>query len=142
MSKPAIPIWLAATVLSLLSAPAYAQSCRINADTAAYLRDKVGSYALATDSVGKAVRDSLRIDPAASASAVVLITKSTTCASANTAYKSALTGGLSATFSNMVYVVQSGKSYVVWDPSFKWAARGGSVYVVFDSRWTKKSIFE
>jgi hypothetical protein len=140
MRNRLIAVSVPALLLFLVSVPAHAQ-CRTNADTAAYVRDKVGSYALATDSVGKAVRDSLRIDPASSASAIVLITKSATCSSANTAYKAALAGGLTQTFSNAVYVVQSGKSYIVWDPSFKWAPRGGSSYVVFDSRWAVKSVF-
>ena len=141
MLNRAITACLSAIVLSLASAPAHAQSCRTNADTAAYVRDKVGAYALATDSIGRAVRDSLRISAVTSSSAVVLITKATTCSSANAAYQAALAGGLSQTFSGKVYVVQAGKSYVVWDPSFKWAPGAGSSYVVFDSRWVEKSVF-
>jgi hypothetical protein len=141
MPKQLLSICVSFGLLSIVATPGRAQSCRTNSDTASYVVGKVANLAAATDSIGKAVRDSLQISAVTSASSVVLITKAATCSSANAAYQSALSGGMTSTFSGKVYVVQSGKSYVVWDPSFRWAPGGGSVYVVFDSRWAKKSTF-
>jgi hypothetical protein len=138
-------LFLSLAIVISVSGPLQAQNCRTDADTSAWIRDKVGTYALATDSLGKAVRDSLKIDPATSLSAITLITKQATCSSANTAYRAAIVGGLRQTFSGKVYVIQTGKSYMVWDPAFRYGTApdgtSSAVFVVFDSRWVKRSIF-
>src|SRR4051812_46956539 len=108
MNSRLLVAFLAATMCAIPLTSVHAQTCRTNADTAAYVKHKVGNYALATDSVGKAVRDSLRIDAVASASAITLVTKTATCSSANTAYRSALAGGDASTFSGKLYVIQVG----------------------------------
>lgn len=122
-------------------ARAQARVCRAADDSSFDMIEMIKSYALATDSIGQAVRDSLRIPAVASAGNVVLITKENTCKSANTAYQN-VASGARQTLSGRVYVVQVGTSYVVWDPSYRFdPAAASDVFIVFDSRWARKSIF-
>lgn len=118
-----------------------AQGCRAANDSSANMIQMVKNYALATDPVMKATRDSLRIPAVALSSDVVLITKSATCKAANSAYQAAATGARQ-TLSGQVFVVQVGTNYVVWDPAYSFdPAYPEWVYMVFDSRWTKLSMF-
>lgn len=131
-------------VIACLAAPvASAQTtvCRAATDESGYMLNVVRLYALTTEPVGQAARDSLRIPAVSSASAVVLITKEATCKSANTAYQAAATGARQ-TLSGRVYVVQVGTAYVVWDPDYVYnVASPSPQYMVFDSRWAFKSTF-
>jgi hypothetical protein len=79
-------------------------------------------------------RDALRISPPDPRIGVVQITEAATCMSANTAYQKVATGNR-ATLSGQVYVVQSGTTYIVWDPAYKYAPGSGAHYMVFDSDW-------
>ena len=129
-------------VLGLLSPGlASAQNCRAADDSSYDMIELVKSYAMASDSIGRATRDSLRIPAVASASSIALVTKQTTCKSANTAYQSVATGDRQ-TLSGQVFVVQVGTVYVVWDPSYRTiSAQPQDVNIVFDSKWNKLSIF-
>ena len=135
-------------VLSLLvlltvfgSAQARGQVCRAADDSSYAMIEMVKSFALATDSSWVAARDARGIPAASSANTVVLITRENTCKSANTAYQSVATGARQ-TLTGRVYVVQVGTSYVVWDPGYRYdIASPADIYMVFDSRWAKKSIF-
>jgi hypothetical protein len=135
-------IWCFVASLLLVSArPAQAQICRAADDSSYDMIEVVKSYALASDSVGRAVRDSLRIPAVASATNIVLISKEVTCKSANTAYQLAATGARQ-TLSGRVYVVQVGTRYVVWDPSYRYdTGQPKDVFMVFDSKWVKQSLF-
>jgi hypothetical protein len=81
-----------------------------------------------------AARDSLRIAPPSPRIGVVQITQAATCKLANAAYQNVATGNRS-TLSGQVYVVQSGTTYIVWDPAYKYAPGSGASYMVFDSNW-------
>lgn len=141
ISKSPILACTAVLLLGCVALPARAQVCRAADDSSFSLVEMVKSFALATDSAFKAARDSLGIPPAASSADVVLITKQTICKSANTAYQKAATGARQ-TLTGRVYVVQVGSSYVVWDPGYVYdPAYPTDIYMVFDSRWAKKSIF-
>jgi len=103
--------------------------------------EMVRSFALATDSGWVAARDARGIPAVTSASNVVLVTSENTCKSANTAYQTVATGDRQ-TLTGRVYVVRVGTSYVVWDPGYRYnAASPADIYMVFDSRWVKKSMF-
>ena len=128
-------------MIALGSVRAQAQVCRAADDSSYDMIEMVKRYALATDSIGQATRDSLRIPAVASASNVVLVTNENTCRSVNAAYQNVASGARQA-LSGRVYVVQVGTSYVVWDPSYRYdPADAFDVFIVFDSRWAKKSIF-
>ena len=134
-------IVIAAVIGGSTAAQAYAQTvCRAADDSSFDMIEMIKTYALATDSVGKAAADSLGIPAVASASAIRLVTKESTCHSANTAYRAVATGARQ-TLSGRVYVVQVGTRYVVWDPQYRYSTSGDDVYVVFTSKWAKKSIF-
>jgi hypothetical protein len=128
-------------LLTVGTAKAQSQVCRAADDSSYDMIEMVKSYAMATDSIGQAVRDSLRIPAVVSAGDIVLITKENVCKSANNAYQS-IASGARGTLSGRVYVVQVGTSYVVWDPSYRYStADQADVFIVFDSRWARKSIF-
>lgn len=123
------------------SARAQAQVCRAADDSSSYMIQLVTKFATATDPGWVAARDARGIPAVASASNVVLITKENICKSANTAYQGVATGARQ-TLSGRVYVVQVGTSYVVFDPNYRYdVANPADIYMVFDSRWVKKSIF-
>lgn len=122
-------------------ARAQTKVCRAADDSSYYMIEVVKSFALATDSGWVAARDARGIPAVASARDVVLITKESTCKSANTAYQGAATGARQ-TLSGKVYVVQVGTSYVVWDPSYRYnIAYPADQFMVFDSKWVRKSLF-
>jgi len=103
--------------------------------------EMIKTYALATDSVGRAAADSLGIPAVASASAIQLVTKGSTCVAASAAYQAAANGGRQ-TLSGRVYVVQVGTAFVVWDPQYRYSTSADlDVYMVFTAKWVKKSIF-
>ena len=129
--------------ISLTLAPRAAAQCRAASDTSADFVATIKDYALPTDSVGRAFRDSLRLNVITSASSVTFITKAATCGSANTAYQAA-TSVARQTLSGKVYVVQVGKDYVVWDPAYLSNPSSPTSYgraMVFDSRWQLKRTF-
>ena len=141
MSFPKLSAFLFSLML-LASSEAGAQ-CRPTDDDSYDFVETVKAYALPTDSVGIAFRDSLRIAPITSATSVTLVTKATTCNSANAAYQAATTVSRQ-TLSGQVYVVQVGKDYVVWDPAYRFAPQTPESYgraMVFDSRWVLKQTF-
>ena len=100
----------------------------------------VSQYAFPRDSPWAATRDSLRIG-VPGRTGVVLLTKGAACKSANTAYQQKAQGN-SATLSGLVYVVQSGATYIVWDPSYRYAVGSSDTYMVFDSNWQFKKGFQ
>ena len=140
--KRSTQVSLMLVVLILLGgAQAQAQVCRAADDSSYDMIEMVKSFALATDSSWKTARDARGIPAVASASSVVLITKSNTCKAANVAYQG-VASGARQTLTGRVYVVQVGTSYVVWDPGYRFdIASPADIYMVFDSRWVKKSIF-
>lgn len=134
-------VGLSAVLVVLVARPSEAQVCRAADDSSAGMIQMVKNYALATDSVTKEGRDTLRIPAVIQATDVALITKETTCKSANTAYQKVATGART-TLSGRVYVVKVGTSYVVWDPGYAFDPNQPTdIYMVFDSRWVHKSIF-
>lgn len=100
----------------------------------------INLYAFPRDSAWAAARDSLRIGLPGS-TGVVQVTKGGACKSANTAYQKKAQGNR-ATLSGLVYVVQSGATYIVWDPSYRYAVGSGDTYMVFDSNWLFKKGFQ
>ena len=141
--------WTVATRVSLVvvaltafaGVRAQAQVCRAADDSSYDMIEMVKSFALATDSGWVAARDARGIPAVASASNVVLVTKENLCKSANSAYQAVATGDRQ-TLTGRVYVVQVGTSYVVWDPGYRYnIASPADIFMVFDSRWVKKSIF-
>jgi hypothetical protein len=113
--------------------------CRPNDGDASYLQRTVEEM-VTRDSTWTAVADSLGIARPDPPTGVVYVTKSATCKEANTAYQKAVTGNR-ATLSGQVYVVQSGSSYIVWDPAYKYVAESGATIMVFNSSWVLKSKF-
>lgn len=129
--------------LSLVVSTTAGAQCRAVSDTSSDFVETIKRYALPTDSVGRAFRDSLRLNVITSASSVTLITKTATCSSANAAYQAATTIARQ-TLSGKVYVVQVGKDYVVWDPTYLSNPQSPTSYgraMVFDSRWKLKRTF-
>jgi hypothetical protein len=103
--------------------------------------EMIKSYSIATDSIAKATRDSLRLPALRSASSIALVTKQATCKSANAAYRAVAVGDRQ-TLSGQVFVVRAGSVYIVWDPAYRViSSQPQDVYVVFDSKWHKLSIF-
>jgi hypothetical protein len=140
MKRFVFPIFTALFITGS-SAAANAQTCRAADDSSADMIAMIKSYALATDSIGKATADSLGIPAVTSASNIQLITKEATCKSANTAYQAGATGARQ-TLSGRVYVVQVGSSYVVWDPQYRYSTSVDHwVYMTFGSKWVKHSVF-
>lgn len=113
--------------------------CRPNDADASYLKRTVEEMVM-RDSTWTAVADSLGIAPPDPRTGVMYVTKSATCKSANTAYQKAVTGNR-ATLSLQVYVVQSGSTFIVWDPAYKFVAESGATIMVFSSSWVLKSKF-
>lgn len=131
---------LSTLVLLFVAAPGSLRAqCRPLDDGGDYLVRLVKTYGEATDSTWKAHRDSLRIAPAAHGG-VMLITKAATCAAANAAYQKEALGDRTS-FSGQVYVVQSGTTYVVWDPTYRYVRGGFPSRMVFDSKWGLKAKF-
>jgi hypothetical protein len=129
---------LALGLLAGTVSPAQAQ-CRPADAKASYAVSRVKVFASATDSHYVAIRDRLKITPP-DRNGVFQVTKAATCKSANTAYQTAAAGDRSS-FSGQVYVIQSGKSFVVWDPSYRYVPGGDDLFMVFDSQWALKSKF-
>jgi hypothetical protein len=141
MKRLLFPVLIALLMAGSSAATASAQTCRAADDSSFDMIEMIKTYALASDSIGKATADSLGIPAVASASAIQLITKEATCRSANTAYQAVATGARQ-TLSGRVYVVQVGAAYVVWDPQYRYSTSADlDVYVAFTSKWVKKSIF-
>ena len=89
-----------------------------------------------TDSVSRAVRDSLRL-PATSPSKVSLVTRTSTCMSAVGALNTvAGTPGVV----RQVWVYALGSNFAVEDPSISSALAGGLPFYLFDSKWKPKPI--
>ena len=130
---------IVAVVASLWAIPVSAQ-CRSADSGGNALLGRVSRYAQATDPYLSAVRDSLRLTPPAPRTGVVLVTKSATCKSANTAYQKAVTGNR-ATLSGQVYVVQTGSTYVVLDPAYKFTTGSNHTHMAFNSQWVLLSKF-
>jgi len=134
-----ITLSLIVAVVSFWAAPVSAQ-CR-PADSGGNALVRRGSkYAQATDPSLTAVRDSLRLSPPSARTGVVLVTKSATCKAANTAYQKAVTGDRT-TLSGQVYVVQSGSTYVVLDPAYRYTAGSNPTHMAFSSQWVLLSKF-
>ena len=127
-------------LLATATAPLEAQ-CRPADTNAFWLLRLVKKYTYPIDAHWAAVRDSLKIDLPTAKTGVVQITKSVVCKSANTAYQKQA-GGQVNTLSGQVYVVQSGNSYVVWDPTFRYAPGSSATYMVFDANWVFKRGFQ
>jgi hypothetical protein len=89
-----------------------------------------------TDSVSRAVRDSLRL-PATSPSKVSLVTRTSTCTSAVAALNS-VAGTPGAV--RQVWVDALGSNYAVEDPSISSETAGGLPFYLFDSKWKPKPI--
>jgi hypothetical protein len=143
MKKVLLPVVLACLLGAGVANRLSAQNvCRAADDSSFDMIEMIKTYALATDSVGKATADSLGIPAVASAANIQLITKESTCRSAKAAYQAAATGQ-TQTLSGRVYVVQVGSDFVVWDPAYRYSTTGAifDVYMSFTSRWVKKSIF-
>jgi len=100
----------------------------------------INRYAYPEDVAWAAARDSLRIG-VPSSTGVVQITKGGACKSANAAYQKTAAGNR-ATLSGQVYVVQSGNTYIVWDPKYRYATGSSDTYMVFDSNWIFKKGFQ
>jgi len=89
-----------------------------------------------TDSVSRAVRDSLRL-PATSPSKVSLVTRASTCTSAVGALNVVIgTPGMV----RQVWVYALGSNYAVEDPSITSDPAGGRPFYLFDSKWKPKPI--
>jgi hypothetical protein len=131
-------LWVMA-LLAIGAVPAGAQCAPANGNSTWLVR-LVKKYAYPHDASWAAARDSLRISPPA-ATGVVLITKAATCKSANTAYQKAVTGNR-ATLSGQVHVVQSGTTYVVWDPTYRYTTGANRTYMVFSSSWVLRRNFQ
>ena len=123
---------------TLWAIPASAQCRRADEVGNALLYD-VRKYAHATDSLQVLVRDNLELSPP-SRTGVGLVTKSATCKSANTAYQKAATGDR-ATLSGRVYVIQTGSTYVVLDPAYRYTTESNPTRMVFNSSWVLLTIF-
>ena len=128
------------TLLTTGAASASAQCAPAN-DNATWIVRVVSKYAYPRDAAWMAARDSLRISPPAAKTGVVLITKANTCKAANTAYQKAVTGDRTS-LSGEVYVVQSGTTYVVWDPKYRYTSGAEDTYMVFDGNWVLKTKFQ
>jgi len=139
LSRWTCALWVMA-LLATGAVPAGAQCAPANGN-ATWLVRLVNKYANPMDVSWAAARDSLRISSPAPGTAVVLVTKAATCKSANTAYRNAVTGNR-ATLSGQVHVVQSGTTYVVWDPSYRYATGANRTYMVFSSSWVLKRKFQ
>jgi hypothetical protein len=140
-------LFLPLVLAAILGAPAAtrvsAQTvCRAADDSSFDLIEMIRTYALATDSIGKATADSLGIPAVASAASIRLVTRESVCRSANSAYQAAATGARQ-TLSGRVYVVQVGSAYVVWDPQYRYSTSAPplDVYMSFTSKWVKRRIF-
>ena len=109
---------LACAVLALAIAHAAgAQTCRPLDQDGRQFQYTIGLYASAALGTPKAVvRDSIRL-AAVPANQVVLVTQTTTCKKANTAYQNRL-ASKGAGLTNQVYVLQVGTTYAVVDPGF------------------------
>jgi hypothetical protein len=128
MRKQLISLCMSFVLVSIVTTPGRAQSCLTNVDTASYVVAMVANYAAATDSIGRAVRG----QPADQCGDVAF-PRSTGYQGCNVQFcecslSERIVGRTHVNICRQVYVVQSGKSYVVWDPSFRWAPGGGSVY--------------
>jgi hypothetical protein len=89
-----------------------------------------------TDSISRAVRDSLQLQ-ATTANKVTLVTKATTCASAVAALNTAAgTPGAA----RQVWVYTLGSNFAVEDPAISSEIAGGVPFYLFDSKWTPKPI--
>lgn len=127
---------------TLLFVPsAQAQVCRAADDSSYAMIEMIKPYALARDSSWMAARDSLRVPAVSDSTTIKLITKEVTCKSANSAYQLAA-GGARQTLTGRVYVVQIGASFLVWDPGYLYNPQyPKDVYMVFNSKWVRQSIF-
>lgn len=105
-------------VLAFLdTSTASGQTCRALDRDGTQFQYMMGTYSGANPGTPEAVtRDSLRL-PAVPASQVTIVTTTTTCKKANTAYQSQLAGAGTG-FSNQLYVLQIGTTYAVLDPAF------------------------
>jgi hypothetical protein len=123
-------------VIALVSGGAsrVAAQCRPADDDGAYIVAMVADYAYPRDASWAAARDSLRIGVPPAQLEVVQITTPELCEMANRAYRTAATGDC-ATLSGRVYVVRSGETYVVWDPSYRYTTGSSDTYMVFDANW-------
>ena len=140
------PIYLTTRVLALLfvilATPKASAQCRAADDSSYNMVERVKKYSLVTsDTTYNSTRIALALPAITSASQIALVTKASTCKSANTAYQAAATGARQ-TLTGRVYVVHVGTSYVVWDPWYQFnTAVPADIYMVFDSQWVKRSIF-
>ena len=131
---------LAAVSLLLVSSQVYAQACRPLDDNGHDFVESVKYFALPTDSAGRAFRDQLGLSVITSPASVVFVAKETTCNTARAAYQKDITVSRQ-TLSSSVYVVQVGKSFVVWDPSYRYTPESSGTVMVFDSRWVLKKSY-
>jgi hypothetical protein len=111
-----------------------AAQCRPVDDDGAFIVAMIADYAYPRDASWAAARDSLRIGVPSAQLEVVQITTPELCEMANRAYQSVATGDR-ATLSGRVYAVRSGKTYVVWDPSYRYTTGSSDIYMVFDANW-------
>lgn len=125
---------LALGVCAVLLAPPAEAQCRGQDSTSTNLIYDVAGYTTATDSLTRAVRDSLRL-PSVPASQVVLVADSSVCRKAASAYQSQLAGQGLGGFTGSVYVVQAGTTYTVLDPGYHYTRGDGGVLLTFDSHW-------
>lgn len=133
-------IFSSALALLMMGAmPAHAQCRPADANGAGFVR-MVTLYAIPRDSTWAESRDSLRIAAPDPTIGVVQVTKAAVCRSANAAYQKVATGDR-ATLSGHVYVVQSGNTYVVWDPAYRYAPGSGASCMVFDANWVFRKGF-
>jgi len=141
MKRLSISILLVSLLLSV-SAKVQGQTCRAANDSSYDMIEMVKQYAVvSSDTSDEKRRIALGIPSVTSASQVVLVKKAATCKAANTAYQSVATGARQ-TLTGMVFVVQVGSSYVVWDPGYRFnPASPADIYMVFNSSWVKQSIF-
>ena len=128
-----------AVLLTLGSSSAAAQ-CLPKDQGGDHLFRLVHDYAYPADSAWAAARDSLRIGMPGTAG-IVQITKGGACKSANAAYQKKAQGNR-ATLSGQVYIVQSGNTYIVWDPKYRYAVGSGDTFMVFDANWVFKKGFQ
>jgi hypothetical protein len=133
-------IFSPALALLMMGATSAQAQCRpADANGAGFVL-MVKLYAIPRDSVWAEARDSLRIATPDPKIGVVQVTKAAVCKAANAAYQKVATGDR-ATLSGQVYVVQSGNTYVVWDPAYKYARGSGASYMVFDANWAFRKGF-
>jgi hypothetical protein len=138
MKKLSSPLLL--SILGLVQ-PLQGQSvCRSADSTSAALIRDVGRYSSATAGDDKTMRDSLRL-PLTSPSQVVLVTTSSICQKANTAYQTAVSASGGTGLSGRVYVVKVGQTYAVLDPNYNAGQPGSWSVVIFDSKFRELSSY-